>query len=167
MDVSEPLHWLLAYTKPRGEKVAEENLLRQGFECVLPWISVQKRRRGKWLWLDEPLFPRYVFVGAHAEQSWAPVRSTLGVTSLVRFGLQFATVPETLIQDLLSAATATPEKQLRFKQGQKVHITGESFSSITGVFEMQDGEDRARVLIDLLGRPTLVQVPLSQLVPED
>jgi hypothetical protein len=26
------LHWLLAYTKPRAEKLAEENLLRQGFE---------------------------------------------------------------------------------------------------------------------------------------
>ena len=162
-----PLHWLLAYTKPRAEKVAEENLRRQGFECVLPWISVQKRRRGKWLWIDEPLFPRYIFVGTHAEQSWAPVRSTLGVTSLVRFGTQFATVPETLIHDLLSAADEGPEQQVRFKQGQKVHITGESFSSIVGIFEMQDGEDRARVLIDLLGRPTTVQVPLAQLVPED
>lgn len=162
-----PVHWLLAYTKPRSEKVAEENLRRQGFECVLPWISVQKRRRGRWLWIDEPLFPRYIFVGAHAEQSWAPVRSTLGVTSLVRFGTQFATVPETLIHDLLNAADEGPEQQLRFKQGQKVHITGDSFSSIVGVFEMLEGEDRARVLIDLLGRPTTVQVPLAQLVPED
>lgn len=165
--MSEPVQWLLAYTKPRNEKVAEENLLRQGFECVLPWISVQKRRRGKWLWVDEPLFPRYVFVGTHPEQSWAPVRSTLGVTSLVRFGLQFALVPQTLITDLLSAAAEGPEKQLRFKQGQKVHITGDSFSSISGVFEMQEGEDRAQVLIELLGRPTVVRVPLAQLVPEE
>lgn len=165
--MSDPVHWLLAYTKPRNEKLAEENLLRQGYECMLPWISVQKRRRGKWLWIDEPLFPRYIFVGAHPEQSWSPVRSTLGVTSLVRFGSQFATVPESLIHDLVTAASDGPEKQLRFKQGQKVHITGESFSSITGVFEMQEGEDRARVLIDLLGRPTVVQVPLAQLVPED
>ena len=165
--MSKPIHWLLAYTKPRSEKVAEEYLLRQGFECALPRISVQKRRRGKWLWVDEPLFPRYVFVGAHPEQSWAPVRSTLGVASLVRFGSQFATVPASLIGDLLSAGVEGPERQLRFKQGQKVHITGESFSSISGIFEMQEGEDRARVLIDLLGRPTIVQVPLAQLVPED
>ena len=165
--MSDPVHWLLAYTKPRNEKLAEENLLRQGYECMLPWISVQKRRRGKWLWIDEPLFPRYLFVGAHPEQSWSPVRSTLGVTSLVRFRSQFASVPESLIHDLVAAASDGPEKQLRFKQGQKVHITGESFSSITGVFEMQEGEDRARVLIDLLGRPTVVQVPLAQLVPED
>jgi transcriptional antiterminator RfaH len=165
--VTTPVHWLLAYTKPRGEKIAEDNLRRQGFECVLPWISVQKRRRGKWLWIDEPLFPRYVCVGAHEDQSWAPVRSTLGVTSLVRFGTQFATVPETLIRDLMTGADEGPERQLRFKQGQKVHITGDSFSSIVGIFEMQEGEDRARVLIDLLGRPTSVHVPLSQLVPED
>jgi transcriptional antiterminator RfaH len=164
--VIDPLYWLLAYTKPRAEKIAEENLLRQGFACLLPWITVQKRRRQQWRWVDEPLFPRYVFVGARAEQSWAPVRSTLGVTSLVRFGAQIAILPAQLIDDLRAAASVGPEKQLRFTQGQKVQITGESYSAISGVFEMQEGEDRARVLVDLLGRSASVVVPLSTVVPE-
>ena len=91
------MHWLLAYTKPRAELLAEEQLLRQGYKVLCPVIRVQKLRRRRWSWLEEPLFPRYVFVGAHDEQPWAPVRSTLGVSSVVRFGGVFATVSEEII----------------------------------------------------------------------
>jgi transcriptional antiterminator RfaH len=80
------MHWLLAYTKPRQETLAEENLRRQGFEVICPQLRVQKLRRRKWTWVEEPLFPRYLFVGAADQQSRAPVRSTVGVASLVRFG---------------------------------------------------------------------------------
>ena len=72
------MHWLLAYTKPRQEALAEEHLRRQGFEVLCPQLRVQKLRRRKWTWVEEPLFPRYLFVGATDEQSWAPVRSTVG-----------------------------------------------------------------------------------------
>jgi transcriptional antiterminator RfaH len=84
----------------------------------------------------------------------------------VRFGAQFATVPAGLITDLRRAASEGPERQMRFTQGQKVQITGDTYSSITGVFEMQEGEDRARVLVDMLGRSASVVVPLAQVVPE-
>jgi transcriptional antiterminator RfaH len=164
--MSDAVQWFLAYSKPRGERVAEENLLRQGYECVLPWLTVSKRRRGRWIWEDEPLFPRYVFVGAHEGQSWSPVQSTLGVASLVRVGSRIVSVPTALVEGLRAVAEAGPERQLRFKQGQRVYITGESFSSIAGVFEMEDGENRARVLIDLLGRPTVVRVSMAQLTAD-
>ena len=52
------MHWLLAYTKPRQEALAEENLRRQGFEVLCPQLRVQKLRRRKWTWVEEPLFPR-------------------------------------------------------------------------------------------------------------
>lgn len=165
-DKPETVRWLLAFTKPRGEKLAEENLLRQGFECFAPILSIQKRRRGRWLWVEEPLFPRYVFVGAHPEQSWAPIRSTLGVSALVRFGGEVANVPEKLVDQLRTQAESGPARHYVFKQGQSVRVVGESYSSIEGVFQMQDGAERARVLISLLGRPSVVDVPLSQLVPQ-
>jgi len=164
--VSSDLHWLLAYTKPRGEEIAEENLRRQGFEVFSPVLSLQKRRRGKWLWVDESLFPRYLFVGSGAEQSFAPIRSTVGVASLVRFGGEVAEVPGSLIVQLQAAAERAGERQYRFKQGQSVRIVGESFTGIEGVFQMQEGEARAHVLVNLLGRPTVVKVALGNVVPE-
>lgn len=165
-DTPDPVRWLLAFTKPRGEKIAEENLLRQGFECFAPAFSIQRRRRGRWVWVEEPLFPRYVFVGIHSEQSWAPIRSTLGVSGLVRFGGEAALVPSALVEELRREADAGPERHYVFKHGQAVRIVGTSYSSIQGVFQMQEGAERAQVLISLLGRPAVVTVPLSELVPE-
>lgn len=165
-DAPEIVRWLLAFTKPRGEKIAEENLLRQGFECFAPAFSIQRRRRGRWVWVEEPLFPRYVFVGAHAEQSWAPIRSTVGVSGLVRFGGEAAVVPTALVDELRREAGGDVERHHVFKHGQAVRIVGTSYSSIEGIFQMQEGAERAQVLISLLGRPAVVTVPLSELVPE-
>jgi len=164
--VTAEFRWLLAYTKPRGEQTAEDNLRRQGFEVFSPYLALQKRRRGKWVWVDEPLFPRYLFVGARAEQSIAPIRSTVGVTALVRFGGEVAEVPASLIADLQAAAKHTATRQYRFVQGQSVRIVGEHFSGIEGVFQMQEGEARAHVLVNLLGRPSMVRVELADVVPE-
>jgi transcriptional antiterminator RfaH len=161
------LHWLLAYTKPKSEQLAEEHLRRQGFEVVCPLIRVQKLRRRKWTWLEEPLFPRYLFVGAPDGHAWSPIRSTVGVTSLVRFGGVYAAVPPVLIETLLEAAAEQPQPQRAvFQQGQKVKIVAGQFASLEAVFEMVDGADRATVLLDLLGRQSRVRVDLHQLVVE-
>jgi transcriptional antiterminator RfaH len=152
------MRWLLAYTKPRSELLAEENLVRQGFEVLCPMMRAQKLRRRRWSWLEGPLFPRYLFVGAHEEQAWAPIRSTLGVTSLVRFGGLFASVPDGLIQSLRSAAEGPQITRPVFKQGQKVRIVAGPYASLEAVFDMVDGEERAAVLLDLLGRENRVRV---------
>ena len=61
--------WYLVHTKIRQEAVALANLQRQGFECFLPLIWVEKLRRGNLQVVQEPLFPRYLFIrlgmGAH------------------------------------------------------------------------------------------------------
>lgn len=107
-----------------------------------------------------------LFVGAHAEQSWAPIRSTVGVSGLVRFGGEAAVVPTALVDELRREAGGDVERHHVFKHGQAVRIVGTSYSSIEGIFQMQEGAERAQVLISLLGRPAVVTVPLSELVPE-
>ena len=70
-------HWYLIHTKIRQERVALENLERQGFECFLPLIRVEKLRRSALVVVEEPLFPRYLFIrlasGTDAP-SWSPIR---------------------------------------------------------------------------------------------
>lgn len=161
------LSWLVVFTKPRAEALAQEHLERQGFEVLCPLMRVQKQRRVKWTWVEEPLFPRYLFVGAKPEQSWAPVRSTVGVASLVKFGGTYATVPQTLIDVLRSNAEEPQEHRPLFKQGQKLRIVTGPYASLDAVFEMQDGSDRALVLLDLLGRQSRVSVDISQLIVGD
>ena len=88
-------NWYLIHTKIRQERVALENLERQGFECFLPLIRAEKLRRGALQVVQEPLFPRYLFIrlGTGLEsQSWAPIRSTIGVSRLVALSTGVGTV---------------------------------------------------------------------------
>ena len=161
---SAPMHWLLAYTKPRQGALAEEHLRRQGFEVLCPQLRVQKLRRRKWTWVEEPLFPRYLFVGATDEQSWAPVRSTVGVTSLVRFGGQVASVPEALVETLRTSAAEPQHHRPIYQQGQKVRIVTGAFATLEAVFDLAEGEERATVLLELLGRQSPVRVGVQDIV---
>ena len=81
--------WYLIHTKPRQEHIALTNLERQGYTCYLPLLRVEKIRRRKAEVVSEPMFARYLFVRLSTSDnapSWAPIRSTLGVSQLVRFG---------------------------------------------------------------------------------
>jgi transcriptional antiterminator RfaH len=102
-------------------------------------LRAQKLRRRKWHWIEEPLFPRYLFVGASPEQSWAPVRSTVGLTSLVKFGGVYATVPEALIELLRLGGDDPAVHRPLFQQGQKLRIVAGPYASFEAVFEMEEG----------------------------
>jgi transcriptional antiterminator RfaH len=161
------MRWLLAYTKPRQEVRAGEHLSRQGFEVLCPQLRVQKLRRRKWSWVEEPLFPRYLFVGATEEQSWAPVRSTVAVDALVRFGGRVVEVPTKLIDGLRNAAEELSADRPLFKQGQKVRIVTGAFVTLEAVFDVAEGQERATVLLDLLGRQSRVRLGVGEIINAD
>jgi transcriptional antiterminator RfaH len=137
---------LLAYTKPRQEALAGEHM----------------RRRSR-TWAEEPLFPRYLFVGATDEKFSAPVRSSVGVVSLVRFGGQVAEVPAGLVEGLQSGAEEPRAARPMFQQGQKVRIVSGDYATLEAVFNLAEGEERGTVLLDLLGRQTRVRVGVREI----
>ena len=106
------LNWFAVVTKSRQEKVALENLQRQGFECFLPMAENPYQRRSKKSeHIIEPLFPRYLFLSAITQsQDLAPVRLTRGVITIVRFGMELAIVPESIISALISMNQTTLSK---------------------------------------------------------
>lgn len=155
------MDWYLIYTKPRQETCALENLLRQGYECYLPTFSSEKLRQGFLTVSDEPLFPRYLFIRlGHCEmsKSWAPIRSTKGVSRLVCFGIEPARVDDDLIERLRNAEASDYSVPTRlFKPGERVRLIDTPFAGIEGVFQMADGERRVMVLIELLSTQVRVQ----------
>jgi transcriptional antiterminator RfaH len=59
----------------------------------------RKRVRGRYRSLVEPMFPRYLFIQLDDEgDDWGPIRSTIGVANMVRFGMMPARVPDGLVQ---------------------------------------------------------------------
>lgn len=156
------MYWYLVHTKPRQEKCAQQNLERQGYLCYLPAIPSEKLRQGLLAVADEPLFPRYLFIRlgqGHSSKSWAPIRSTKGVSRLVSFGAEPAKVDDSLI-DLLREreASVLGEPERLFKSGERVRLIEAPFAGIEGIYQMADGERRVMVLIEFLSKPVAVRV---------
>lgn len=160
--VSVNIHWYVIHTKPREEQRALENLVRQGYECYLPLLPVEKIRRRQVLCVEEPLFPRYLFIRLETSpqgQSWSAIRYTKGVSRLVSFGDQPARLDDDWIKRLRELDDQRHQTPVElFSPGEKVHITEGPFVGIEGVFDIRDGEQRVMVLIEMLSKP--VRVPL-------
>ena len=121
--------WYAVQTKPRQERVAEDNLARQDYTTYLPRLKTSKHRRGQWVDVVEPLFPRYLFIHVDPdEHSIAPVRSTLGVANLVRFGHRLKPVPTRVIDYLKQhedpATHELADPAPRFTKGQRLEKIG-------------------------------------------
>jgi len=158
------MHWYLIHTKPRLEKRALENLERQGYECYLPLYPVEKLRQRKLTVIESPLFPRYLFIRLGQDDSVSPLRSTRGVSQLVRFGQYPAQVDEALIALLKSREQFFQSEPERiFGQGDPVRIMDGPFVDIEAVYQMPDGERRALVLIEVLNKPVSLRVDLASL----
>ena len=159
--------WYVVHTKPRQERVARENLARQGYGVYLPQMKVLKTRRHQREVAFEPMFPRYLFFQpCHAEQSIAPVRSTHGVTSIVRFGWIPAILqPDTLesIQAFESHQNAADPAELSgLQRGKTIVVTSGPLAGLCGLVAMVSKE-RVIVLMRLLGEETRVRLSPSEL----
>ncbi len=159
--------WYVVHSKPKQEARALLNLTNQGYDCFLPMHKKQVVRRGVVATQAEPLFSRYLFIQLNTDisgKSWAPIRSTLGVSKLVVFGTEPARVDSDLIRlfkqrELNVCAEVTP----LFKTGDQVEIVQGPFAGLNATFQMDDGEMRAMVLIDVLNKATRLKLPLTDL----
>lgn len=157
-------HWFAVYTKPRQERTALVNLEGQSFECYLPMTDAPRRRRvGGNETLAVPLFPRYMFINADPDvQSMASVRSTPGVTGLVRAGFELVSVPSAVIAGLKSRMH--PETGsialdiIALTTGDSVRVADGPFATLEGVFQERRGRTRSLMLLEILGRETQVDI---------
>ncbi len=155
-------HWYVVFTKPRGESQAAEHLCRQSYDAFFPKIRVNKRLARKVCAIEEAMFPRYIFVRlTPGHDNFAPIRSTRGAIDLVRFGGQPAFVPDGFIELLRSSCQSdlmdlTADTSLQ--EGQAVEVIDGPFAGAVGVLASVKAQDRVVVLLELLGRPTRVEL---------
>ena len=155
-------------TKPRAEAEAQICLTRQGFEALFPRTRRTVRAASGMVVRTESLFPRYVFIHSDPSiQSLEPVRSTRGVTTIVRFGGVPAIVPDLVIEQIRAridvddgfVKLAPPE----MLAGTRVRINEGPFSGLDAIFAARHGEDRVRLLLTMLGSEREIVVPRSVL----
>jgi transcriptional antiterminator RfaH len=159
--------WYLVYTKPRQENLAQKNLQRQGYATYLPCIYQTRRRNGSYVKTIEAFFPRYLFIHLDTEtDNWAPIRSTIGVSKMVRFDGIPAVVPDKLIQALQSNDDDDGIQSLMQKnlmRGDKITIIDGPLAGYQGIYQQQNSVERIAVLVDLVGKNTLLNISVHDL----
>jgi transcriptional antiterminator RfaH len=159
------LNWYLVHTKPRQEDIALANLERQGYECYLPQMRIERIRRRKAEVATEPMFPRYLFIRLDSSdqgKSWSPIRSTLGVSQLVHFGARAAKVDDTLVDLLRQRERALPTEAM-FHSGDSVVIADGPFAGIEAIYQTADAERRAFILLEILAKPVSMHIDAERL----
>ena len=154
--------WYLAYTKPRQEAVARQNLEQQNFEAYLPLYKTLKRSEQGTTALLEPMFPRYILFRPHSsKQSVSVARSTRGVMTLVSFGGNIATLSDDTVHSIRHVEhmrIQIDHQQLNpLRPGQAVRVAGGVMDGLEGLVQRVSSR-RVAVLLHLMGRPTQVQV---------
>jgi len=140
-------NWYLLKTKPRQEIIAKQNLKNQGYGSFCPIVKINNRL--------VVLFPGYLFVQLNEKtQNWSPINSTKGVSHFVKFGLNFAKVPTSVIKFFKTNQHITVEKLInlnKFKPGDKVQISDGVFKNYMAIFKSYKSDERIILLMNLLG----------------
>ena len=153
-------NWYLIKTKPRQENVAIKNLENQKYSTYCPIVTINNKQ--------VVLFPGYIFILLDKKtDNWSPIRSTKGVVNFVRFGLNFAQVPDTVIEFLKTNQLINKEKLInlnKFKSGDKVQITDGVFKNCVAIFKSSKAEERVILLMNLLGQQQAINIKQESII---
>lgn len=161
--------WYVCLTKPRREDHAATRLREQGYEVYLPLIFHWVRRKGAWTRCRQAMFPRYLFLRCgRPNQGLAPVRSTPGVSALIRFGLLPATLDHITVEAIRQVErwhnSHTEHHSTPFQAGDSVIIGEGPLKGMSGIVS-HVARERVLVLLTLLGREQEVSLPADHLLP--
>ncbi len=160
--------WYAAHTHASAESTAIWHLERQGFAAYLPQYLKRRRHARKTDWVRTPLFPRYLFVWIDiAMQRWQAIQSTVGVRYLICSDGAPLQVPEGIVEELRQREDQKGlidlSRQSPFRQGERVQITEGALIDQIGIFECGSDDERAVILLKLMGRELRVRMPQGAL----
>ena len=159
--------WYLVHSKPKQEEIAREQLERQGYQTYLPMTYAFRRRRGRSVQVVAPMFPRYLFINLSDEtDDWRPIRSTIGVANLVRFGIDAARAPDDLIQLLKKreddkGIQILPTKS--FSVGDKVRVKDGTFEGYEAIIQAKTSKERVVLLMKVIEKYIKVELDSQHL----
>lgn len=161
--------WYLIQSKPRQEKLAQENLERQNFQTYLPITTLRRRKRGKSYSEPGPMFPRYLFIYLSDESDdWRPIRSTVGVANLVKFGQSAARVPEKLIKELKGREDKEGVlilEEHHYSQGNRVLIAEGPFEGYEAIFQTKLANERVSLLLRVIEKNIKIEIDQRLIEP--
>lgn len=163
---SENGDWALVQFKPNSDALAVRNLTRQGFEVFLPKIEVTSRGASKFVTSQKPLFPGYLFARINlALGGWRAINSTYGVSRIVTTAGRPTAVPESLVEEIRKRCDpdGLVQPEIDFEIGEDVKLQQGPFAELVGKILSVAPDQRAWILLEVLGRKTKVAVDMADL----
>lgn len=162
--------WFCLRSQPKHEHIAAAHL-RQFREITvfLPRVRFKRATRQGVAWATEALFPGYFFVRFDWQSSLRLVRHARGVRGVVHFGERWPTIPDGVIEEL---RRTIGEDELHtiaaeLAPGDAVQIAEGTLRGLRAVVtRVMPGRERVAVLMEFLGRQTMVEVPSGSLIKE-
>ncbi|MBC9914473.1 UpxY family transcription antiterminator [Chitinophaga varians] len=159
--------WYLIYTAPKHEKKVCARLADINFQSFLPTTKKLKIWYDRKKYIDEPLFPSYVFVYLSDVQRYYECLEVDGALYYVKNGRQAALVSEKLIHNLRLITDSQNDVEVSdepYTAGQQLVITNGPLAGLScEVVELQQKRQLV-VRVDLLRRNIYVTVPRESLM---
>jgi len=177
-----PGRWYVVHTQAGYEKKVRANLLarivsmdmeERIFEVVIPMEEVVEFKGGKKQVVQKKVFPGYILVRCILDdQSWYCVRNTPGITGFVgqsQRGEKPTPLSRREVDTFLSAkaddqqAASRRKPKLEYEVGEGVRVKEGPFADFTGqVAEINIDHMKLKVLVNIFGRETMVEMDFSQ-----
>ena len=176
-----PGRWYVVHTQSGYEKKVKQNLEARTssmnmeeriHEVVIPMEDVVDFKGGKKVVVQKKMFPGYLLVRCELDDdSWYVIRNTPGVTGFVGQGAKPSPLPKKDVENFLSVPTdvATEEGPTRsklrseYEVGETVRVKEGPFADFSGqVIEINEEQLKVKVLVNIFGRETPVELDYSQ-----
>jgi transcriptional antiterminator RfaH len=113
------------------------------------------------------LFPNYLFARFELWSALRKVHHARGVRGVVHFGEQWPVIPDVIIAELQATVGGEDVYVLNddLKPGEAVQISGGAFHGLQAmVSRVLPARERVAVLLDFLGRQTMVELSSESLI---
>jgi transcriptional antiterminator NusG len=177
-----PGEWYVVHTQSGYEKkvtanlharIQSMNMEERIFEVVIPMEEVVEFKGGRKQIVQRKVFPGYLLVRCKMDdESWYCIRNTPGVTGFVgqsRQGQKPTPLSRREVGTFLAAKgdvaeqTARAKPRLEYEVGESVRVKEGPFADFAGtIAEINADHMKLKVLVNIFGRETLVEMDFSQ-----
>ena len=162
--------WFCLKSQTKHEHIAAAHLRQNSaVEVFLPRIRFKRATRQGTVWVTEALFPGYLFARFDWQSSLRLVQHSRGVRGVVHFGERWPAIPEEIIRELQQTIGVTGLRTIpeSFAPGDEVEITEGAMRGLRAVVtRVLPGRERIAVLMEFLGRQTMIELPRHFLIKE-
>ena len=151
-------------------RISSMNMEERIYEVVIPVEDVIEFKNGKKVVVQKKVFPGYLLVRCELDDdAWYVVRNTPGVTGFVHQGSTPVPLSRRDVETFLPVqqegveSTRKTRPRLEYEVGESVRVREGPFADFSGqIAEINEDQLKLKVLVNIFGRETPVELEFSQ-----